>query len=687
MTYSNAGGSAVATDPAFVIGITDPTGNVGVTFTGSGTSSQYIDGTGSLQTFPTIDNTTYDLTTTAGAADFANINLVPSTGSTDVVQLEAGNNMSLTVDATTGIITLEAAASTGLTSWDLQADTPVGFTQTVNNTNNLVEILGGALLTSKLSTTNSLEIGHDAISTSASTAGSSPGHGSSVALVSALTMDGFGHVTDIETDTVTWPAAGGQVNSVGFTYTTPGPQTGVAGDPAYVATVGGTATDPVLDLTAQGKGASMYIDGSGLLQDFPSIPTQWSGWIADADINTSPAWTINNATTLKFVGEVTTGGAGIVTDTIPNTELQIGLINNGGTPNATTFYRGDGHWAVPAAANTYDITGGTVSTVNPSSTLQLEENGISITTLKLIGTGGTTVAWDTGTKTYTIDSSTGSATNFDVQGSTGTTVNITQNDTLSLLAGTGISTVSNSAGDSVTISNTGVTSIIAGTGISVSPTGGTGAVTVSTSATKVSGIYVGRNFFINGKVLQGYLGNVNITNQDFIYHPVLWDISGGGQPSSSYTAPVDDMTTPRSLSTAVTGLESQINAAVFTTPYATGWSGALQAMKVTMSGTFNGTGLTSVDLTLYKGEQCSIGTIGNLKQVTKCSIPALSFLSFRTAVCCYADLSTIPAADLVISEKESYFIEIRYVGTYIWGTGGAQYFPYLAGRVDLHISA
>ena len=38
--------------------------------------------------------------------------------------------------------------------------------------------------------------------------------------------------------------------------------------------------------------------------------------------------------------------AGIYTDTAINTgEVTIGLINNGGTPSATTFYRGDGQWA------------------------------------------------------------------------------------------------------------------------------------------------------------------------------------------------------------------------------------------------------------------------------------------------------------------------------------------------------
>ena len=32
--------------------------------------------------------------------------------------------------------------------------------------------------------------------------------------------------------------------------------------------------------------------------------------------------------------------------------MTIGLINAGGTPGATTFYRGDGQWSVPVGTKT-----------------------------------------------------------------------------------------------------------------------------------------------------------------------------------------------------------------------------------------------------------------------------------------------------------------------------------------------
>ena len=37
--------------------------------------------------------------------------------------------------------------------------------------------------------------------------------------------------------------------------------------------------------------------------------------------------------------------------------MTIGLVNAGGTPSTTTFYRGDGQWAVPAGTGVTSVTG------------------------------------------------------------------------------------------------------------------------------------------------------------------------------------------------------------------------------------------------------------------------------------------------------------------------------------------
>ena len=74
-------------------------------------------------------------------------------------------------------------------------------------------------------------------------------------------------------------------------------------------------------------------------------------WTADSDEGTDI--TVTSGFNLKFTGAVTAGGAGIATDSaVSANEMTIGLINAGGTPGTTTFYRGDGQWSVPVGTKT-----------------------------------------------------------------------------------------------------------------------------------------------------------------------------------------------------------------------------------------------------------------------------------------------------------------------------------------------
>lgn len=67
--------------------------------------------------------------------------------------------------------------------------------------------------------------------------------------------------------------------------------------------------------------------------------------------------------------------------------ISIDLTNNGGTPSTTTFYRGDGQWAVPP--NTVPYTYGLTSEGNgPNIDINLTDNFDNVTFVKLInGTG------------------------------------------------------------------------------------------------------------------------------------------------------------------------------------------------------------------------------------------------------------------------------------------------------------
>jgi len=124
-----------------------------------------------------------------------------------------------------------------------------------------------------------------------------------------------------------------------------------AGDALDVAVTNPTTT-PAIALTWAGgaSGATKYVNGLGNLITFPTVDNYVS-WTADSDEGTDIA--VTSGFNLKFTGAVTAGGAGIATDsTVSANEMTIGLINAGGTPGATTFYRGDGQWSVPVGTKT-----------------------------------------------------------------------------------------------------------------------------------------------------------------------------------------------------------------------------------------------------------------------------------------------------------------------------------------------
>ena len=155
------------------------------------------------------------------------------------------------------------------------------------------------------------------------------------------------------------------------------------GTPLVVTPAGGTGT-VTIESTAYAGGSNVghvpaggtsgqYLDGG--TGGWSTLPAGYTSWTASSDQNTNI--TVTDTTNLPFTGRLASDGAygsipnesGIYTDTSINTgEVTIGLINNGGTPSASTFYRGDGQWVTPTGASA-TITTRSTTTANATTTV------------------------------------------------------------------------------------------------------------------------------------------------------------------------------------------------------------------------------------------------------------------------------------------------------------------------------
>jgi len=149
-----------------------------------------------------------------------------------------------------------------------------------------------------------------------------------------------------------------------------------------------------------------------------------------------------------------TATGGPITGPAPGT-ITIGLAQNGGTPSATTFYRGDGQWAIPT-------TNSGVSILNDGA-----EITNSVTSINFSGDG-------------VFASSQGGVVSVQIQGP--------QNVVEKITTGVGVSVTPTTGVGTVQLINTGVTSIVEGVGISIDPAGGTGAVTITADNTNLGSV-------------------------------------------------------------------------------------------------------------------------------------------------------------------------------------------------------
>lgn len=162
------------------------------------------------------------------------INLTPTTSQTGAATLTANLSATGTASSSTYLrgdntwSTLPAA----YTGWTLAGNT--GTSQTVGS-GDTVSILGGTLIGTVASATDTLTINHGAVTRTNPTSSVSPGFGGSFTAIDSVTTSAEGHVTAVNTKTVTLPAQANQ------TITLSGNVTG-SGTTAITTTI---ATDAV----------------------------------------------------------------------------------------------------------------------------------------------------------------------------------------------------------------------------------------------------------------------------------------------------------------------------------------------------------------------------------------------------------------------------------------------------------
>jgi len=201
--------------------------------------------------------------------------------------------------------------------------------------------------------------------------------------------------------------------------------------------------------------------------------------------------------------------------------IGIDLFTSGGTPSATTFYRGDGQWATPPNTTpiTYTLTSATngpnidvnltdslagvsfvklISGTNIVATSSNNQITISSTAVSSIGTStfigvnstnplipivslsatGTPSAasYLRGDNTWATIAGGGSMSSWNIAAGTGTPEQVDEAETVTIAGGTGITTAV-AATNTVTVTNSGVTSVTATAPIVTSAA--TGAITLT----------------------------------------------------------------------------------------------------------------------------------------------------------------------------------------------------------------
>lgn len=381
ITISAAGGSGSVTSvglsapSAFTVSGSPVSTSGTLAFTGAGSTDQYIDGTGSLQTFPTVGSGTVTSVAATINGDAISIAGSPITTSGTIALTFGGSSteyingdgdlvtfpsfqapLTLTTTGTSGAATLvgntlnipQYSTATGSDEkfkvdssdtvagyWTDKITIGSGLTQTISTEPNGEKLIQIHAVSYNM--VNSIKVGNSTQSGMFEFVG--PG----------LTMDGNVNPVEIEFAGVLTLAA-----------TT-------AGDALDVAVTNNSSTTGISTAAFTWAGSSsQYVDGQGNLQAFPSIP---SAFTFDIDGDTGTTYTVPSGGTIEIAGGTgisTNNTGGVVDVNISNTGVTAGQYTNA---TITVNAQGQITLASSGSATSYQAGKGIVidATTNPDT--------------------------------------------------------------------------------------------------------------------------------------------------------------------------------------------------------------------------------------------------------------------------------------------------------------------------------